>query len=420
MALFKLPTVRKEKSFEGRAHIPMPENTPETSMSMSRSSSVSSNSSFYLKDDLPPVDVVEEKTAAPLQRQQSVRDANRAKTVVLITGCSSGIGKELTLQLIKDEKYIVFASMRSKMSAKGKSLMRECENAEAMLNILELDVTDPESISAAVKRVLQLVGRIDVLVNNAAYGMVGPVETQSLAEVKKMFDTNFFGVLNLIQEVLPGMRTRRKGRIINVTGLHGVVGRSFEACYSASKFALEGLTSSMAPMYKKFGVHICTVAPGFVSSAFARNSKQPALSANPQTGHMDWSNVPNDLIEPFGTYLCSTMLSNKQHSQSSLKVAQFLERVINDPSPKLRYETSQNPTVKKAFDIGRGADRDGSKLLEYSSETCLAEKTRVPVAPVKPRTAFIGAVQIRQKVAKRIRRFSVGGGLRRANTLPAL
>jgi len=303
------------------------------------------------------------------------------KTVVMITGCSSGVGKELILNLIKDESYIIFATMRNKKSPKGMALMRECEDAEAMLNILELDVSKADQIDAAVKRVLQLVGRVDILINNAGYGTVGPVEVQPMNEIKDMFETNFYGALSLIKRLVPGMRERQRGRIINITGIHGATGRPFEACYSASKFALEGLTASMAPVYKKFGVHFSTICPGDVTTEFGRNQKQPALSVNKATGHMDWSNVPKDLMEPFGTYLCSSMLARKTQAQGALEVVRVILRCIKAENPHLRYETSTDTTVKKAFEIARGTDRNGDRLLAFVQANNLAERARAPAPP---------------------------------------
>merc|ERR1719461_1206505 len=139
--------------------------------------------------------------------------------VILITGTSSGLGKLLTLELLKSGNNTVFATMRNPDSEKGKALLEAggAAGLKGKLHILPLDVTKTEQCKAAVDKVLGMIGRIDVLVNNAGYADICVVEAQPLSKIRAMFDTDVFGLIDMTQRVLPSMRERKKGRIINIS-----------------------------------------------------------------------------------------------------------------------------------------------------------------------------------------------------------
>lgn len=187
-----------------------------------------------------------------------------AQNTVLITGCSTGIGK-LAAQTFQKHGWNVVATMRN--PEKGKDLA-SLEN----VYVIALDVTDDTSIQAALSETLERFGAIDVLVNNAGVGAHALVEQFPDAEVRRVYDTNVFGVMNVCRAVLPHMRKRRSGIVINVTSMAGVVGLAAETAYSSSKWAVEGFTEGLDLEYRLLGVRAKTVAPGaYMATDFSGN-----------------------------------------------------------------------------------------------------------------------------------------------------
>ena len=182
---------------------------------------------------------------------------------VLITGCSTGFGK-LCVNTFHNNGWNVVATMRS--PEKERDLQEDDRTI-----ILQLDVTDKSSISKAVKTATDRFGTIDVLVNNAGFGTRGIFEQTSDEGMRSMFETNVFGAMNMMWEVLPIMRANGSGRVINITSMAGLLGVPANCGYSATKFALEGLTEAMSMEYKDLGVLIKTVAPGAFPTAFSEN-----------------------------------------------------------------------------------------------------------------------------------------------------
>ena len=179
---------------------------------------------------------------------------------VLITGASSGFGK-LTAQLFHKNGWNVVASMRSPQSEK------ELNSLENVL-LVRLDVTDKSSIKHAVDKTLQTFGSLDILVNNAGFGASGFIEEAASEEVSKQINTNLIGVINTIQEVLPQMRKQKSGTIINITSVAGSFGMPMLSLYNATKFAVEGLSESLAFELQQFGISVKTVAPGAFKTNF--------------------------------------------------------------------------------------------------------------------------------------------------------
>jgi NAD(P)-dependent dehydrogenase (short-subunit alcohol dehydrogenase family) len=178
--------------------------------------------------------------------------------VVLVTGASSGIGRACA-ELLSERGHTVYGTSRKPSPAPARHPM------------LVLDVTEDDSVQRAVDTVLAERGRVDVVVNNAGYALAGPVEDTSLEEARRQLDTNFFGVLRVCKAVLPSMRARGSGLIVNVSSLGGVVGLPFQGLYSASKFALEGLTESLRQEVAPFGVRVTLLQPGDVRTPITDN-----------------------------------------------------------------------------------------------------------------------------------------------------
>ncbi len=182
------------------------------------------------------------------------------KNTVLITGASSGFGN-LTAKKFQKEGWNVVATMRSPEKE------RELNNLENVL-LIKLDVTDKKSIDDAVSETIEKLGTIDVLVNNAGFGGMGYLEQIPIEQTAGMFDTNVFGPIRVSQVVLPHMRERKSGTIINVTSSAGYFALPMHSTYCASKFAMEGLTQGMALEYKPFGIAVKAVAPGGYATNF--------------------------------------------------------------------------------------------------------------------------------------------------------
>ncbi|QDE95077.1 SDR family oxidoreductase [Myxococcus xanthus] len=180
-------------------------------------------------------------------------------SVVLITGASSGIGKACA-ELLSARGHIVYGTSR-----------RPVEAAPPGYRMLELDVTQDDSVQRAVETVLSREGRIDVVVNNAGHALAGAAEDTSIEEARAQLDANFLGALRVCKAVLPSMRERRSGRIIQVSSLGGQVGLPFQSLYSASKFALEGFTEALRQEVAEFGIEATLVQPGDVRTQLTQN-----------------------------------------------------------------------------------------------------------------------------------------------------
>ena len=182
------------------------------------------------------------------------------KQTVLITGCSSGFGK-LSAKTFHKNGWNVIATMRSPE--------KETELTQ-LYNVLvtKLDVTDSESIQAAITQGREKFGAIDVLVNNAGYGGHVCLEQFREEQIYGMFETNVFGVMHMCRAILPQMRQQKSGTIVNVTSMAGYIGLSLGTTYSASKFAVEGFTEALALEYKPFNIKVKAVAPGAFGTNF--------------------------------------------------------------------------------------------------------------------------------------------------------
>ena len=186
--------------------------------------------------------------------------------VVLITGASSGIGRACA-DLLGEHGHIVYGTSRQPLA-----------DAPKGWRWLELDVTSDDSVQRAVATVLAAEGRIDVVVNNAGYALAGALEDTSIEEAKQQLDTNLLGAMRVCKAVLPSMRERRAGLFIHISSLGGEVGLPFQGLYSASKFALEGLTESLRQEVAPFGIQATLVQPGDVRTRITDNRVQARQS----------------------------------------------------------------------------------------------------------------------------------------------
>ena len=213
----------------------------------------------------------------------------------LITGCSTGIGREIA---------------RAALEA-GHSVAVTARNVDAVADFVDqfgdralalpLDVTDRDQIIAAVGSVEETFGGIDVLVNNAGYGYMAAVEEGEDAEVRKLFDTNYFGVVDTLKTVLPGMRARRSGHVINISSMTGLVANPPNAYYSSTKFALEALTEALAKEVGPLGIKVTAIEPGAFRTDWAARSMQE--SSTPIGDYDDNVGARKTLIKQFADHL---------------------------------------------------------------------------------------------------------------------
>lgn len=175
--------------------------------------------------------------------------------VVLITGATSGIGRACAEELSRRGHRVIGAG-------------RTLREASPAWRFLPMDVTDDRSVQDGVGQVVSEAGRLDVLINNAGFGVAGAVEETSVEEARRQFETNLFGVLRTCRAALPHFRRQGRGLVVNVSSIGGLIGLPFEGLYSASKFALEGLSEALALEVRPFGVRVALVEPGDIRTGF--------------------------------------------------------------------------------------------------------------------------------------------------------
>ena len=241
--------------------------------------------------------------------------------VVLVTGASSGIGEE-TVKALLTAGYVVYAGARR--------VDRMQPLAAAGARLLALDVTDEASTAAAVETVLKEAGAIDVLVNNAGYGSYGALEDVPLEEARRQFDVNIFGLARLIQLVLPAMRARRSGRIVNISSIGGKFGEPFGCWYHATKFAVEGLSDSLRMELHPFGIDVVVIQPGAIVTEWNTLAREGLLKYSGDSAYRDGARAHARL-----------MASADQGSMPSPPsvVARTILQAVQASKPRTRYAT---------------------------------------------------------------------------------
>ncbi|XP_051894328.1 retinol dehydrogenase 8-like [Pristis pectinata] len=252
---------------------------------------------------------------------------------VLITGCSTGIGLAIAAKLATDEqkRFKVYATMRN---LKKREALEEAagEAGEGTLHIRQLDVCDEESIQNCLNSIPER--HIDILINNAGIGLIGPVECLSIEEMKAVFETNFFGVVRMIKAVLPDMKARRNGHIVVMSSVLGLQGIMFNDVYAASKFAVEGFCESLVVQTLKFNINITLIEPGPVVTEFEKKVFEEAVKA-------DYSSTDPDTADMFvKVYLENTKSIFSSTGQRPEDVAEETVKVITSEKPPFRLQTN--------------------------------------------------------------------------------
>jgi len=199
--------------------------------------------------------------------------------VALVTGSSSGIGLETVLALARNG-YHTFASMRD--IGKAGELEYAAKKENLTINVIELDVDKEESIVSAIKKIVSDDGRLDVLVNNAGYGQFGCTEDVSVDDFRKQFETNFFSIVRIIQEIAPIMRKQKSGTIVNISSVVGKMGLPGSSAYISTKFALEGLSECLRYELGQFGIKTTLIEPGVIKTNFFNSMKIPESKTDPK------------------------------------------------------------------------------------------------------------------------------------------
>ena len=277
--------------------------------------------------------------------------------VAVVTGSSSGIGFETSLLLARNGFY-TYATMRNLNKSLKIKEIAEKENLH--LKVLKLDVTDDESVKDAIRQIIDESSRIDVLVNNAGYGVMGAVEDLSLNEFKSQFETNFFGVIRVTKEVIPIMRKQGNGNIINVSSVGGIIGLPLNSAYISSKFALEGWSESMRYELEQFGVDVLLIEPGVVKTNFFENVViNNNNMSSPDNKTSAYSQLTQKLFEGFVPML------NSSTSSAPSDVAEVIYQAIESNNREVRY-----PVGKDAVSIIKTrqklSDKDFGKWIKES------------------------------------------------------
>ena len=213
----------------------------------------------------------------------------------LITGCSTGFGREIARATLEAGHSVAVTARRTE------TVNDFADEFGDRALVLALDVTDKAQIAAAVRAAEERFGGIDVLVNNAGNGYLSAVEEGEDDKVRKLFDTNYFGVVDTIKAVLPGMRARRSGHIVNISSMTGLVANPPNAYYSSTKFALEALTEALAQEVKPFGIKVNAIEPGAFRTDWAARSMWE--SSSPISDYDENVGARKTLIKEFANHL---------------------------------------------------------------------------------------------------------------------
>ena len=273
--------------------------------------------------------------------------------VAIITGSSSGIGHATALLLARN-RFHTYATMRN--IKKSVDIMEIANRERLPLQVIQLDVNDDTSIRNSIERVISEKQRIDLLVNNAGYGLVGAFEDLSVEEIKSQFETNFFGVIRLTQQVLPIMRKQKSGTIVNVSSGAGLIGFPGMSAYVSSKFALEGLSESMSYELEPFGIKIVIIEPGVIRTNFKKNAV------------MSKKSLDDSFISPYSSIIQkmdASITSIIEHATPPEEVAKAILHVVTSNNPEVRFPVG-NDIIMMLETKKSMSDEDFRKMMMQS------------------------------------------------------
>jgi NAD(P)-dependent dehydrogenase (short-subunit alcohol dehydrogenase family) len=246
-----------------------------------------------------------------------MRMAASQKRVVLVTGASSGIGR-CCAEFLAGRGYRVYGAARRPVGS-------------ALVESIPMDVSDDASVRDAMVRLMEREGRLDIVVNNAGIALAGAVEDTSIAEAREQFDVNFFGVLRVCRAALPMMREQGAGYIVNIGSIGGLVAIPFQGLYSASKFALEGLSEALRMEVSQFGIQVVLIEPGDHRTGLTDSRRRTAES---QT-NASYRNRFDRAV--------ARMAADERRGPGPEAIARLLHRIVSDRRPRLRYTVGPAP-----------------------------------------------------------------------------
>jgi len=237
--------------------------------------------------------------------------------IVIITGASSGIGKACAEYLAKNNYKVIGTSRKATIPPK------KIDNFE----LIKMDVNNDESVKTAVEYIIKKYKSIDILVNNAGWGISGAVEDTSVEKAKELFETNFFGIHRVIKQSLPYMRKNKKGTIINISSIGGIIGLPYQGFYSSAKFALEGYSEALRLEVKPFGIKVVLIEPGDIKTSFT--SRREKISSNSE----------KSVYKNYAIKTINIVEKDEQHGGiMPEKVAYKLLKIIIKKNPNVRYK----------------------------------------------------------------------------------
>lgn len=256
---------------------------------------------------------------------------------VFITGASSGLGKTAA-KLFQSKGWKVIATMRT---PEKETELNHLEN----VSVLPLDVSKPLQIKETVKKAL-LLGNVDVVLNNAAYGLIGPLEGVNELQLLEQIDTNLLGAIRLTQAFIPHFRERRSGTFINITSMAGLVTFPMDSLYHTVKFGLQAFSESISYELAKFGISVKTVAPGYIRTGFGNN--MVITSSEPY----------NELMSKFMD-VAGNMTNPETSGSTSEQVAQVIYEAVTDGKDQLLYVAGEDAKnlYERRLEIGTEAYR---------------------------------------------------------------
>ncbi len=246
--------------------------------------------------------------------------------VALVTGASSGIGKSVAYFLAQ-KGFRVYGTSRKATSTSG-------QTPKAAVTMLCMDVTNSDSVEQALAEVLCREGRIDIVINNAGVGLAGPVETTTIEEAQWQMDVNFLGALRVCRAAMRIMRPQQSGCIVNISSIGGVIAIPYQAIYSASKFALEGMTESLRYEAAPFDIRVVLVEPGDHKTGFTERREFTRASASDHSYQLDFERA------------VGRMIADEQSGPAPEAIGRLIQHIVNTRRPRLRYTVG--PPVQRA------------------------------------------------------------------------
>lgn len=263
---------------------------------------------------------------------------SKNQKVAVVTGSSTGIGYETSLALANNG-YFTYATVRD--IQKSKEIERIAHVKNIPLKIIEMNVDNDNSVKDTIEKITSEYGRIDILVNNAGYGLFGALEDLEMNEIKKQFETNVFGIMRVIKNVLPAMRLQRTGIIVNISSISGLAGIPSQSAYAGTKFAVEGLSESLSYELEPFGIKIVLIEPGVINTEFVQDLVVPTdrygIDKNRNQINISDFNTGNtsfsfyhDTIKKFLSFYYSAMRNAPHPRIVADEIIQAIEKVSNE------------------------------------------------------------------------------------------